>query len=187
MTHWATGGIYQTKASIQRQKEIAAQHKQNYCGGEAEKLRAADPVDEVTPKVPDITDDVFNQADDILNNVDDAVNNSSSNNIERSKNTGNPIIDKMQNRVPNNEISPPSKRGNAPISNKDGKPIEIHHRNQEPLGPFDEMHISDHRYGENYKNNHPYYNTQSKVNRTQFRKWQREYWAQEWDNGRWND
>lgn len=187
VTHWATGGIYQTKASIQRQKEIAAQHKQNYCGGEAEKLRAADPVDEVTPKVPDITDDVFNQADDILNNVDDAVNNSSSNNIERSKNTGNPIIDKMQNRVPNNEISPPSKRGNAPISNKDGKPIEIHHRNQEPLGPFDEMHISDHRYGENYKNNHPYYNTQSKVNRTQFRKWQREYWAQEWDNGRWND
>ena len=42
-------------------------------------------------------------------------------------------------------------RGNAPVSNKDGKPIEIHHNDQKPLGPFDEMHPSDHRYGENYK------------------------------------
>jgi len=102
-------------------------------------------------------------------------------------NTGNPVIDNMQNRVPNNEVTPPNKRGNAPISNKDGKPIEIHHKDQEPLGPFDEMHPSDHRYGENYKKNHPNYNGKSKVDRTQFREWKREYWEQEWDNGRWND
>lgn len=106
---------------------------------------------------------------------------------ESGKNTGNPVIDNMQNRVPNNEVTPPNKRGNAPISNKDGKPIEIHHNNQEPLGPFDEMHPSDHRYGENYKNNHPNYNGKSKIDRTQFREWKREYWEQEWDNGRWND
>ena len=97
------------------------------------------------------------------------------------------VIDNMQNRVPNNEVTPPNKRGNAPISNKDGKPIEIHHKDQEPLGPFDEMHPSDHRYGENYKKNHPNYNGKSKVDRTQFREWKREYWEQEWDNGRWND
>ena len=106
---------------------------------------------------------------------------------ESGTNTGNPVIDNMQNRVPNNEVTPPNKRGNAPISNKDGKPIEIHHNNQEPLGPFDEMHPSDHRYGENYKNNHPNYNGKSKIDRTQFREWKREYWEQEWDNGRWND
>lgn len=51
----------------------------------------------------------------------------------------------------------------------------------------EEMHPSDHRYGENYKNNHPNYNGKSKVDRTQFREWKREYWEQEWDNGRWND
>lgn len=93
----------------------------------------------------------------------------------------------MQNRVPNNEVTPPSKRGNAPISKKDGKPIEIHHNEQEPLGPFDEMHPSDHRYGENYKKNHPNYNSKSRIDRTQFREWKKEYWEQEWDNGRWNN
>ncbi len=66
VTHWATGGIYQTKASIQRQKEIAAQHKQNYCGGEAKKIQAADPVDDITPKVSDVVDDAINQTDDVL-------------------------------------------------------------------------------------------------------------------------
>ena len=107
--------------------------------------------------------------------------------VEGSKNTGNPVIDNMQNRVPNNEITPPNNRGNAPLSNKDGKPIEIHHSDQEPLGPFKEMHPSDHRYGANYKNNHPNYNSKSKIDRTQFRKWKQEYWENEWDNGRWNN
>ena len=93
----------------------------------------------------------------------------------------------MQNRVPNNEVSLPNKRGNAPISNKDGREIEIHHDKQQPLGPFEEMHPSDHRYGENYKKNHPNYKKKSKVDRTQFNKWKKEYWENEWDNGRWND
>ena len=69
--------------------------------------------------------------------------------------TGNPVIDNMQNRVPNNEVTPPNKRGNASVSNKDGKPIEIHHNDQKP-----------------------------KVDRTQFRKWKQEYWKHEWDNGK---
>ena len=115
------------------------------------------------------------------------IDKSGGNAVETSKNTGNPVIDNMQNRVPNNEITPPDNRGNAPLSNKDGKPIEIHHSDQEPLGPFKEMHPSDHRYGANYKNNHPNYNSKSKIDRTQFRKWKQEYWENEWDNGRWNN
>mgnify|MGYP003294997144 CR=1 FL=1 len=106
---------------------------------------------------------------------------------KKGTNTGNPVIDKMQNKVLNNEVTPPNKRGNAPISNKDGKPIEIHHNGQEPLGPFDEMHPSNHRYGENYKKNHFDYNGKSKIDRIKFREWKQEYWEQEWDNGRWND
>lgn len=100
--------------------------------------------------------------------------------------TGNPVIDNMKNKVPNNEVTAPSKKGNAPISNKDGEPIEIHHNEQEPLGPFNEMHPSDHRYGDNYKKNHPNYNKRSKIDRIQFGKWKREYWEKEWENGRWN-
>ena len=46
----------------------------------------------------------------------------------------NPVIDNMQSRVPDNEVIPPKVRGNAPISIKDGKPIEIHHNDQQPLG-----------------------------------------------------
>ncbi|SHN02816.1 intein C-terminal splicing region [Anaerosporobacter mobilis DSM 15930] len=97
----------------------------------------------------------------------------------------NPVIDNMESRVPDSEVEIPNKRGNAPTSKKDGKPIEIHHDEQNPNGPFKEMHPSDHRYGENYKKNHFNYNQKSKVDRTQFRKWKNEYWNSEWDNGRW--
>ncbi|AGX44484.1 HNH/ENDO VII family nuclease [Clostridium saccharobutylicum] len=100
--------------------------------------------------------------------------------------TNNPIINNIRNKVPNDEVNSPESRGNAPISNKDGRPIEIHHNDQKPEGPFDEMHPSDHRYGENYKENHPNYNEPSKIDRKQFRKHRREYWENEWDNGRWN-
>nr|WP_243240421.1 HNH/ENDO VII family nuclease [Clostridium cibarium] len=98
----------------------------------------------------------------------------------------NPIINNIRNRVPNEEVTSPKRRENAPISNKDGRPIEIHHSEQNPKGPFDEMHPSDHRYGENYQKNHPDYNEPSKIDRKQFRKDKRQYWENEWDNGRWN-
>ena len=49
---------------------------------------------------------------------------------------------------------PPSKRVNAPIGN-DGHSVELHHRNQKPDGPLDEMTRMDHRLGENFQKNHP--------------------------------
>ena len=57
----------------------------------------------------------------------------------------------MKERISNDEIEPPKERGNAPISKKDGNPIEIHHDEQSPNGPFYEKARSDHRLGENYK------------------------------------
>ncbi|WP_427392370.1 HNH/ENDO VII family nuclease [Geobacillus icigianus] len=101
-----------------------------------------------------------------------------------AKGTGNSISDNMKTRIPNNEIFAPNKRGNAPISKKDNRPIEIHHEGQNPNGPFHEMHASDHRFGENYKMNHPCYNEKSGIDRKQFRKDVRKYWESEWDRGR---
>jgi len=88
-------------------------------------------------------------------------------------------------KLPNDEIHPPPKRGNAPISKKDDKPIELHHRGQKPDGPVDEMHPSDHRYGKNQKKNHP--NTGQKpsaIDRKEFKKWRKKAWEEEWDSGR---
>jgi hypothetical protein len=56
--------------------------------------------------------------------------------------------------LPKDEVIPLSQKGNAPISIKDGKPVEIHHVGQCPNGPFEVMHPSDHRYGENFSKNH---------------------------------
>jgi hypothetical protein len=97
------------------------------------------------------------------------------------------LSDNMKTRVPNNEISPPKNRGNAPISNIDHRPIEIHHEGQNPDGPFHEMHPSDHRYGDNYKKNHPNFDGNSKIDRKQFRKDTRKYWEKEWDSGRFEE
>jgi RHS repeat-associated protein len=102
-----------------------------------------------------------------------------------AKASDNPIINNIKNKVPNEEVTPPQNPGNAPISNKDGRPIEIHHSDQNPQGSFYDMHPSDHRYGENYQKNHPNYNEPSKIDRKQFRNDKREYWENEWDNGRW--
>lgn len=98
----------------------------------------------------------------------------------------NPVTENIRNKVPDDEVLPPEKRGNAPISKIDGEPIEIHHDEQKRFGPFDEMHATDHRYGENYKKNHPNYKKKSKVDRTEFQKWKKEYWMNEWDKGRWS-
>ena len=42
----------------------------------------------------------------------------------------------IKERISNDELNPPTKRGNAPTSKKDGKPIEIHHDNQNPNDHF---------------------------------------------------
>jgi hypothetical protein len=91
----------------------------------------------------------------------------------------------MKERVPNDELEPPTKRGNAPISKKDGKPIEIHHNEQNPEGPFYEKTQTDHRLGGNYKKNHPNYSEKSKINRSQWAQQKKKYWENEWDAGRW--
>ncbi|MEH6447820.1 MAG: polymorphic toxin-type HINT domain-containing protein [Oleispira sp.] len=83
--------------------------------------------------------------------------------------------------------APPNKRGNAPTGN-DGYPVELHHRNQKPDGPLDEMTQTDHRRGDNFKKNHP--NTgqkPSKIDRNSWRKEQKDYWKNEWDSGRFDN
>ena len=92
----------------------------------------------------------------------------------------------MQERVPNDKVDPPEKRGCAPTSKEDGKPIEIHHNEQNPNGPFREMTQTDHRGPGNYKANHPNLGQPSKIDRAAWRRQVREYWNQEWDKGKWN-
>ena len=87
--------------------------------------------------------------------------------------------------IPNSELEPPTKRGNAPTGG-DGKPVELHHRDQTHSGPLDEMSRREHRGPVNYGDNH--HNTgqsPSQIDRSQFDRERREYWNQQWDSGRW--
>jgi RHS repeat-associated protein len=90
----------------------------------------------------------------------------------------------VNNRIPDEKLIPPDKRGNAPISCDDGCPIELHHVDQE-TDLVDEMTQTDHRRGENFAKNHD--NTgqdDSKIDRKKFCRQKRKYWAEEWDKGR---
>jgi|WetSurMetagenome_2_1015567.scaffolds.fasta_scaffold24023_7 hypothetical protein len=78
------------------------------------------------------------------------------------------------------DVSPPPKRGNAPIG-KDGHPVELHHKKD---GTLAEKTRTDHRLGENYKKNHPDSHAPSKVDRAEFNKQKKEYWSKEYDKGR---
>ncbi len=98
--------------------------------------------------------------------------------------TDDPISGNIQ-RLPNDEMLPPTHRGNAPVSTKDGFPIEIHHQGQEPDGPFEEMSRTDHRGKGNDIKNHPNKGKSSKIDRTQFNRDKRRYWEKEWDRDRW--
>src|SRR5690554_2668646 len=91
-------------------------------------------------------------------------------------------------KIPNCELcGPPNKRGNAPIG-KDGYPVELHHRNQKPNGPIDEMTRTDHRLGDNFKKNHSNTGQEaSQIDRSTWRKEQKDYWKNEWDRGRFDD
>jgi hypothetical protein len=81
---------------------------------------------------------------------------------------------------------PPTSRGRPPIGD-DSFPIELHHRDQQPTGPLDEMTRTDHRGTGNFGANHP--NTgqsPSLIDRAEFAKERLEHWASEWDSGRWS-
>jgi RHS repeat-associated protein len=78
----------------------------------------------------------------------------------------------------------PKKRGNAPTGD-DGYPVELHHRDQTPTGPLDEMTRTEHRLGDNYQKNHS--NTggsASQIDRKEFNDIRKNYWGQEYDSGR---
>lgn len=90
---------------------------------------------------------------------------------------------KMGKKLPKSKIkSAPKKRGNAPIGN-DGKPVELHHRNQNPDGPLDQMTRTDHRGKGNYKKNHADTKSPSKIDRKEFGKQRRKIWSEAWDKG----
>lgn len=82
--------------------------------------------------------------------------------------------------------APPTARGKPPTG-IDGHPIEIHHAGQQPYGDAEEMTRTDHRLGPNYKKNHPNGRQDSKIDRSEFEKWKKEYWQGQWDSGRWQD
>jgi uncharacterized protein RhaS with RHS repeats len=83
-------------------------------------------------------------------------------------------------KIPRKLLNKPDKRGNAPTFKKDGTRVEIDHVDQNPSGPFREMHWKDHRGKDNHHKNHP--NKSSKINREDFNKAKREYWRKEFDN-----
>lgn len=84
-------------------------------------------------------------------------------------------------------VAPPPQRGCAPIG-CDGHPVELHHRNQTPTSPLDEMTRTEHRGKGNFSANHSNTGQEpSKIDRTEWKKEQRAYWTEEWDNGRFED
>ena len=90
-------------------------------------------------------------------------------------------------KIPNSQLTKPSKRGNAPIGSDD-HPIELHHRNQTPDSPLDEMTRTEHRGKGNFKKNHSNIGQQaSKIDRKAWKKKQSNYWKNEWDSGRFDD
>lgn len=76
----------------------------------------------------------------------------------------------------------PSERGNAPLD-VNGDPIELHHRNQRPEGPIDELTVDRHRKNGNQKALHP--SRDSEVcHGKEWDRWRRDYWREQWDKGR---
>ena len=92
------------------------------------------------------------------------------------------------NKIPNSQLQgPPPKRGRAPIGD-DGHPVELHHRDQLPDSPLDEMTRTDHRLGENFRKNHSNTGQQpSQIDRQEFRDQRREYWEEQFDSGRFDE
>lgn len=103
---------------------------------------------------------------------------------------GDTFTSDVTQKLPDADITEaPGARGQAPIG-KDGHPIELHHAEQASgnASSLQEITRTDHRLGDNYKKNH--LNTgqeASTVNRVEFSRIRRTYWAEEWDSGRFND
>ena len=89
-------------------------------------------------------------------------------------------------KLPDSRIqTPPSVRGRAPIGD-DSYPVELHHRNQRPDSVLDEMTRTDHRGKGNFVRNHENVGQEpSAIDRAAWAKERRQYWEQEWDQGRW--
>ena len=90
-----------------------------------------------------------------------------------------PPADKVDREL----LHPPAKPGNAPTFKEDGTPVEIHHKGQNPDGPFQEMHWREHRGKGNDLINHPNKTQPSKVDRQDFQRRVREYWRNEFPTG----
>ena len=84
--------------------------------------------------------------------------------------------------IDRSELNKPTKRGNAPTFKSDGTAVEIHHRGQNPEGPFDEMHWKNHRGAGNDAINHPQKSCPSKIDRKTFKAQKLEYWREVYDN-----
>jgi len=82
------------------------------------------------------------------------------------------IIILKKYKIPRDQLNPPKKPGNAPTFKKDNRSVEIHHENQNPNGPFREIHPDDHR-----KIANPI--KKSKINRQKFKRQRENYWKKE--------
>ncbi|MBF6589716.1 MAG: hypothetical protein IVW57_04190 [Ktedonobacterales bacterium] len=92
---------------------------------------------------------------------------------------------RIQRRVDDSLLEPPAARGRAPIERATGERIEIHHVDQNPEGPFEEMTMTEHRRAPNNLVNHPIRNGSPVQHDATWRSLVRQYWEQEWDRGRW--
>jgi RHS repeat-associated core domain len=111
--------------------------------------------------------------DQLKENINNTINNANQNNQDNQLKS---IQIDDKNKIPRDQLNPPTQPGNAPTFKKDGKPVEIHHEGQNPDGPFKEMHPDDHRGKGNDKINHPDKGKPSKIDRKQYNKDRRDYW-----------
>lgn len=78
-------------------------------------------------------------------------------------------------------LNKPDKRGKAPTFKSDNTPVEIHHKGQNPSGPFKEMHWEDHRGAGVDKINHPNKGGKSQISRSKFGTAKKRYWKKVFD------
>jgi hypothetical protein len=88
-------------------------------------------------------------------------------------------------RIPNSKLKgPPPARGRAPIGS-DGKPVELHHPDQEDTNEREELTRTDHRGPGNFSENHENTGQEpSKIDRNKTRREHTQHWRDEWDRGR---
>jgi hypothetical protein len=103
------------------------------------------------------------------------VHNACENNIKK-------IVIENADKIKRTLLKKPTRRGNAPKFKKDGSSVEIHHKGQNPDGPYKEIHWKDHRGKGNDIPNHPNKKAPSKIDRKEWNKQRKEYWEKEYDN-----